>query len=477
MTVGEELQQSETIANALDAIVREIDEKRAQLTGVRAPNPGLKETLDDHLTRVTSSRGRGLYAPYIGSGVGNGALVELIDGSVKYDMACGIGPHFFGHSDPDLVATAIRAAAGDVTMQGYFQQNTSAITFTETLVRCASRNSKLRHAFLCNSGAMANDNALKVVYQKNHPADRVIAFADCFMGRSVAMCQIGDNAAYRDGVPTTIGVEYVPFFNEVSARSASAGDISGQTRHIDMCVRRLEEHINRYPGKYAAFCFELIQGEGGYNTAPREFFTALMDVCKANSIAVWTDEIQTFGRTLEMFAFDALNLGEYVDMCTIGKMSQVCAAIFTEEYNPRGGLLSGTFLGSSVGLAVGQRMIERLEAGDYYGQSGRIAQHHRAFVEQVKGLVVKHPEWFPESEKVTAPYGGMGGMMRFTPFGGKKDKIMALTKALFDEGMVAIACGHDPYHVRILAPLGVMEESHWPRIFEVMERGLAKVAG
>lgn len=476
-TIGEQVRRSDAVREGVAMIVDEIKARQSEITEVRPASPELKKNLEDLQKRTEASRGRALMAPYVGSGIGAGALVELVDGSIKYDMTCGIGPNFFGHSDPDLIATAIEAATGDVVMQGYFQQNADAILFTETLVREAGRNSELRHAFLCNSGAMANDNALKVAYQKHHPADRVIAFKDCFMGRSIAMSQIGDNAAYRVGLPTTIDIDYMPFYSEGLSRRMSAGDVSGVTRQIDMAVWHLRQYIERYPKQHAAFVFELVQGEGGYNTAPREYFTALMDVCKDQKIAVWIDEIQTFGRTSEMFCFDTMNLGSYVDLCTVGKMTQVCAALFTPDYNPKPGLLSGTFLGSTVGLNVGRRIVERLREGGLYGDGGAIARHRRIFNEQVKRLAASHPAWFPAHPDVPEPFGGLGGMMRLTPFAGDRDKIMKLCKACFDEGIVALYCGHGPYHVRMLPPLGVMREEEWPKVFQLLERAMAKVAG
>lgn len=475
-TIGEQFRSGDALSEGVNTIIADMKTRQAEINAVRGPIDGAKETLDSYLKKAESSRGKGLIFPYLGSGLGNGPFVEMVDGSVKLDLTCGIGPHFFGHSDPELVETALHAATSDVAMQGYFQQNSDAIDFTDTLVKEAGRRSNLAHAFLSNSGAMANDNALKMAYHHNAPADRVIAFKDCFMGRSVAMCQIGDSAGNRVGVPTTIPIDYMPFFDATAAARMSAGDVSGQTRWIDMSVWHLQQYIDRYPGKHAAFVFEVIQGEGGYNTAPREYFTALMDVCKANGIAVWIDEIQTFGRTLEMFAFEAHDLGEYVDLCTVGKMTQICAALFTPDYNPKPCLLSGTFLGNTVGLNVGRRMIERLRAGDYYGENGRIARHHRLFIEQVKSLSQRHPEWFPENPRVQEFYGGNGGMMRFTPYGGEKDKILSLCRAMFDVGVVALYCGHDPYHVRLLPPLGVMSEDLWPTIFELIEKAMSKLA-
>src|SRR5690606_35730879 len=139
---------------------------------------------------------------------------------------------------------------------------------------------------------------------------------------------------------------------------------------------------------HACFVFELIQGEGGFNTAPRQFFVELMDRCRSAGIPIWDDEIQTFGRLDRMFAYEALDLGDYVDVFCVGKMTQACATLFTEEFNPQAGLLSGTFSGEGVSFRVGRRILEKLDEGDYYVDAprGRIARHHKLFREQVEAL-------------------------------------------------------------------------------------------
>lgn len=476
-SIGEAFRHGEVVRSSIERIVGELESRRKAITGVRGPtSEGSRQSYEEFMKLAGEVRGRPMLYPYIGSGIGNGALVELMDGSVKYDLITGIGVNFFGHSDPELVGCALEGATNDVVMQGHLMMNEEAIRFSKALLDVAGRNSRLRHAFLCNSGAMANENALKVCYQKHAPATRVIAFAHCFMGRSVTMAQIGDSAAGRVGIPLSTQVDYMPFYDPVAAKRMSAGDVSGPTRFIDMCCWHLEQYLDRYPKQHACFIFELVQGEGGFNTALPEFHRALMEVCRARGVAVWADEVQTFGRTEQMFCFDALGLGEYVDVSCVGKMSQVCVTLYTEEYNPQAGLLSGTFLGSSVGLRVGRRIIERLDGGDYYGDGGVIRKHHNLFREHVRSLAAKHPEWFPKHHEVEDIVGGYGGMMRFTPFGGRKDPVLALCKAMFDEGLIAFYCGHGPFHMRFLPPLGVLREEQWGPIFEVVERAMAKVA-
>ncbi len=80
----------------------------------------------------------------------------------------------------------------------------------------------------------------------------------------------------------------------------------------------------------------------------------IFDFCKDKKIAIWADEVQTFTRTGQAFAFETLDIGNYIDICTIAKTAQVGATLYTEEYNPKPGLIAGTFSGSSSALAAGR---------------------------------------------------------------------------------------------------------------------------
>jgi len=470
--VGTKLAADSAIKSAIDSIVAQVQQHSATITEIRPAIDGLKDDYQQLLDRAAKVKGRALLYPLLGSGVGNGPLVEMADGSVKWDLVTGIGVHFFGHSHPELVRASLESSIQDTAKHGNLQSNFDAFRFGELLLELAGRNSRLSECFITTSGAVANESALKVCYQKHAPASRVIAFKDCFMGRTITMAQIGDSAAGRDGIPLSTQIDYMPFWTE--ANVARAG---GEAKFIEHACDQLREYITRYPRQHACFIFELLQGEGGFNVAPREFFVALMDICREHNIAIWDDEIQSFGRTQEMFAYETLDLGDYIDVFCVGKMTQACAALYTKEYSPRAGLLSGTFTGASQDFSTGTRILEMLRDGDLYGQSGKLNHHHDQFRKHVKLLAEKHPAWFPDVPEQSGIAGGMGGMMRMTPFGGDKNKVIAACKACFDEGAIVFWCGHGPFHVRMLPPVPVLKDEHWPKIFECIERGFAKVAG
>jgi len=469
-TVGAALQSSAAIDGAIRTILSEVETRSRTLTGARAPQGELKESLASWLKRATEVRGRGPLYPYLGSGAGNGPLVELVDGSVKWDLINGIGVHMFGHGDPGLIEASLRGSISDLVMQGNLQYNAEAIAFGEFLAHEAARSSRLKHCFITNSGCMANEAALKVCQQKTGAAPRIIAFADCFMGRSTTMSQIGDTAAYRQGIALNIHVDYLPFYD------AEMGQ-----RSIDLTVWHLKQLLQRYPGQHCCLIAELVQGEGGFNTAPREFFVPLFEAAKEAGIPIWDDEVQTFGRTESMFCFERLGLGEYIDVVTVGKITQACACLYTADFNPKPGLLSGTFAASTSALATGQSILNRLQSGGYYGPNGKISRLFAAYRQHAEAFVAKHPQWFPPvtnslGRTTKSVVSGHGGMMRLTPFGGSREKVGKLLNNLFEDGVIAFSCGHGPYHLRFLPPVGVMKPEHFGPVFEIMEKSFARTA-
>ena len=156
-TAGHALHHNQAVRGAIETITNEVRQASAKITGVRGPvSPEASHSFEAFMERAAAVRGRPLLYPYVGSGVGNGPYVELLDGSVKLDMITGIGVHFFGHSDPELITAALEGATSDTIMQGNLMMNEDAINFGSALVEEARKTSNLQLAFLCGSGAMAN---------------------------------------------------------------------------------------------------------------------------------------------------------------------------------------------------------------------------------------------------------------------------------------------------------------------------------
>jgi len=400
-------------------------------------------------------RGRPLVYPLLTAGPGRGARVTLADGTQKLDFVSGIGVYGFGHSDPDLLETAVVAAAADTVYQGHLAPGPEYLRLTRGLLRHAG--TRMKHAWLSVSGAMANENALKMVLQKHAPADHIVVFDGAFAGRTWSLSELTDKPAFREGLPLRGNVLHVPFWDP--------DDDEGST---ERALSALDRHLARHPGRIAAMLFELIQGEGGVRPAPSTFFRPLMERCQEAGLAVWVDEVQTFGRTPELFAYSTLGLEDLVDLATVGKMLQGSAVVFRQAYNPKPGLVAGTYAGSTVGLAVGARIIERMEAEGYLGAEGRITVLGRRVKRRFEILRERMP-------RAVGPNAGVGAMHGFVPFDGSADVVRDVLQTAFDEGLLVFSAGENPGRVRMLLPVNVTDEE-LEAGFTVLEKSLSRVA-
>ncbi|HKP94228.1 MAG TPA: aminotransferase class III-fold pyridoxal phosphate-dependent enzyme [Fibrobacteria bacterium] len=457
---AEALAEDPRVTEAKRLLRETLRDHQALLTGIRPPDPELRRGYAETLARFAANRGASLYYPYLGSGMGRGALVELADGSVKYDFITGIGVHYMGHNHPSLLEAGVDAALENTVMQGNLQQNADSEELLRQLLAAANRKgAKMAHGFLTGSGAMANENALKAIFQKRFPAHRVLAFEHCFAGRTLALSQVTDKAAYRQGLPEMLAVDHVPFYDEARPAESTAE-----------AVAAVKGHLARHPGLHACMIFELIQGEGGgYVPGTAEFFRALMQTLRAAGVAVLADEIQTFGRTSEYFAFQHFGLDEFVDAVTLGKLSQACATLIRAEYRPKPGLVSQTFTAPSVAIRSASVILRAMEEQGFLGPDGKIMRLGRRFTDKLEDLALRRPDL------AAGPF-GMGGMIAFTPLGGDPDKVARFLRKLFEAGVIGFIAGDKTAKARFLLPVGGVEESDIDAAFPILERVLSDFA-
>lgn len=442
------LQDSRYIA-AKKLIQEALADAQKTVDGVRGADSERAITYKQLIERFAQARGNPLFYPYVGSGIGNGPLVELADGSVKYDLISGIGVHYFGHSFAPLIDVAVDGATADIVMQGNLEQNEEALILSERLITL----SQLDHCFLTTSGAMACENALKICFQKKEGARRILAFDRCFSGRTLVLSQITDKPEFRVGLPYTLPIDYVPFY-----------DPNNHKKSIQAAKETLLKHIQRYPHQHAAMCLELIQGEGGFYVGNNEFFSELIHILRSNNIAVWIDEVQTFGRTESLFATHYFGLDAVVDVITIGKVAQVCATLFRKEFAPKPGLLSQTFIGSTTAIRTTQMLLEYINQHHFFGKEGRIAKLSKDFFNHLRELIHKHPD------TMHGPY-GIGLLVAFGVGSGEKKETEAFLQRLFEHGVIAFSCGHNPTRIRMLLPT-TLTSNELPEIFHIIEKAL-----
>lgn len=448
--IGDILKKDPRILKAKQLLADVLHDYQEMLKGPKPADPALVHEYEHLLEQFARMRAGKLFFPYIGTGFGKGPLVELEDGSIKYDFICGIGPNFWGHSDPGIMKTGVDAALSDTVMQGNLQNNIDVVHLSKTILKASGMD----HIFITTSGAMANENGLKLAFQKRYPASRVLAFENCFMGRTLVMSQISDKPKFREGLPNMMAVDYVPFFNperpEESTRQA---------------LEVLKQHIRRYPGQHAAMCMELVQGEAGFWVGTTEFFKALIRVLKENSIVVIADEIQSFGRTEKLFAYQHFGLQDDIDIAIMGKLSQVCATLFKANMSPKPALLSQTFTASTSAIAASQYIFDHLTSGNFFGPHGKNAKVHAYFEAKLKELTRKYPN------AIKGPY-GIGAMVAFTPFDGSMDKALSLVQRLFQNGVLSFIAGGNPTRIRFLVPVAVTTNDDIDQVTLLLEKSL-----
>ncbi len=411
-----------------------------------------KKLLEDY----GDNRGRGFIFDNLSTGRGHGPFTEHQDGSVKFDLINGIGINLLGHSHPVYIKSCLEAATYDTLMCGNLQPYGPSKELTKSITDAVD-DSRLKHFWFAGSGSFANDLALKLLWQKQSPKYGLIAFNNAFAGRSVATQDITTNPAYREGMPRNLNVSYAPHYDQNNPDGA-----------LQNTLDALDKIWNENPDSFCAIMMEIIQGEGGFVFGTKEYYQGVFDWAKSKGIYIWIDEVQSFGRTHELFAFQTFGLQEYVDIVTIAKTLQVGGLLYTEELNPKPGLIAGTFNGSIPSIIAGSKVVKFLTEGNFYGQNGRIKQIEETFIGKLQDLMAG-------SCKGKIKYaGGIGTMIAFEVGNSDKEDTWKFIRKLFENGIVAFSAGRGPVRVRFLLPISLKDE-HIDEIFQILEKTVHEV--
>ena len=441
---------SKNIETKIDLLFSEILQEQQKINSIQEGDEDKKHLIEGLLADFTDFRGRGFFYNYLSSGKGHCPFTQLVDGSVKYDLISAIGVNLLGHSHPLYIRAHLESTTSDVVMCGNLLPYQEAHQLSKQIIGQV-KESRLKHFWFSGSGSFANDTALKMIWQNKAPNYKILAFDKAFAGRSVATQELTHNPAYRDGMPSYIEVDHIPYF-----------DYQNPEESANITIAAMEEHFQE-SGPYAAIMMELIQGEGGFIYGTKEYYQKVLSWAKDHNLFVWIDEIQTFGRTTELFAFQMFELDKYVDVVTVGKALQCCGVLFSDELNPKPGLIAGTFNGSLVSLNAASKTIRYLSEGNFYGPYGRVKELENAFLSSLKALSHK------SCRNKISYCGGIGTMISFEVGDSSKEITVQFIKKLYTNGVVAFMAGNNPTRVRFLLPL-CLTDQHISEIISIIEK-------
>ena len=360
------------------------------------------------------------YAPNLVLTRGEGCRVWDAAGREYLDFLGGIATISVGHCHPQLVA-AIRAQAGRLMHVSNLFFNEHQPRLAERLVRIAGFDGG--RAFLCNSGAEANEGLIKLARKWGHDAGRheIITFRNSFHGRTLAAITATGQPKYQKGFdPLPAGFVYADYNDLASVRAL----------------------VNP---KTAAILVEAIQGEGGVVPATREFLRGLRALCDEQGLLLLCDEVQCgMGRTGDWFGFQ--DSGIKPDGFSLAKGlgggfpigSFVVAGRIADVLQP--GTHASTFGGNPLACAAALAVLDIIEGEGLLANARAMGERLRAELTKLKA---RHPSFVEARGR-----GLLTGLVLDRP-------AKPLEKALLDRGLITIATNDNV--IRLVPPLTVRE--------------------
>ena len=307
---------------------------------------------------------------------GLGQKVWDAGGKEYLDFVAGIAVCNLGHSHPGVIA-AVAEQLEKLT-------HVSNLYYTEPQTQLANllvENSFADKVFFCNSGAEANEAAIKLARKYAHEnlsgkKFELITMKDSFHGRTMATITATGQEKFQFGfTPLLEGFTYVPF-NDVSALEAAISE------------------------KTCGIMVEPIQGEGGVNIPDAQYLTKVRQICDRHGILLIIDEVQTgIGRTGKLFAYEHSQIKP--DIMTLAKAlgngfpvgAMLAPDKIARSFSP--GNHASTFGGNPLAMAAANAAVEIIlqenildncrNVGDYFlSQLKKLQQKHK-IIKEVRG--------------------------------------------------------------------------------------------
>ena len=345
---------------------------------------------------------------------GRGCKVYDNEGLEYLDLYGGHGVISIGHSHPSFVQSIQR----QVESLGFYSNSVRNPIQVELAAKLGAMSGcEDYRLFLCNSGAEANENALKLAsFHTNR--SKIIAFRNSFHGRTSAAVAVTDNPKINAPLNRQHEVAFLPL-NDLEA---------------------LEEELS--PKDVAAVIVEGIQGVGGLDEGSSEFFQGLKELCEKYGTVLILDEIQSgYGRSGKFFAFQ--HHGIVPDLITVAKGMgngfPIGGVLIAPEFQSSFGLLGTTFGGNHLACAAALSVLEVIE-------EERLVEG----ISSLSGLVREELQSLPGLKRIKGRGLMLGVELDF--------EVSGLRKRLIHEKRIFTGGSANPKLLRILPPLNVSKE-------------------
>lgn len=296
---------------------------------------------------------------------GQGMRLWDADGNEYLDFLAGIAVNGLGHSHPGLVSAISKQAAELMHVSNLFY-----VPDQPVLAKRLVELSGLGKAFFCNSGAEANETAIKLSrkWAKEHRGEdifEIITAEGSFHGRTIGAVTATGQPKYHKGFePMLPGFKYVPY-NDIDALEAAVSD------------------------KTCAIMLEPVQGESGVRPAGIEYLKAVRRMCDSRNILLILDEVQTgLGRTGKWFGFQ--HYGIVPDIMTLAKTLGggfpigACLAVdnVASAFSP--GCHASTFGGNPLACAAALATLDAIEEENLVQNAAEIGAYFHKKLEELR---------------------------------------------------------------------------------------------
>jgi acetylornithine/N-succinyldiaminopimelate aminotransferase len=277
----------------------------------------------------------------------------------KYlDLYGGHGVISVGHTHPKYVATL----TNQLQKIGFYSNSVQM----PLQVELAEKLGKLSgcenyNLFLCNSGAEANENALKLASFITDKS-RIIAFTNSFHGRTSAAVAVTDNKSINAPINLQQKVTFLPL------------------NDVELVIHEIGKE------DVAAVIIEGIQGVGGLDEGTTEFFKEVEKICQKNDVLLILDEIQSgYGRSGKFFAFQHHNIQP--DIITIAKGMgngfPIGGVLISDKYEAKYGMLGTTFGGNHLACAAAISVLDIIKNENLIHNASEVYQY---FLKEIKKI-------------------------------------------------------------------------------------------